>query len=172
MKFVKTIAVIAVMVSTAQLAAAQTPLAVGPSAAAGGQSPEEAAKEQQKRDQLRIAVQEICPVSGEKLGSMGAPIKVKVGEETIFMCCKGCLKQKIKPEHWGTIHANCARAQGICPVMKNELPKKPKWTIVEGQIVYVCCPPCTKKINAKPQEYLRAVDQLYAASLDAKKKVR
>lgn len=165
MKFMKTITAIAVLVSTAQLAVGQSPTA-------GGQSPEEIAKEQQKRDQLRIAVQEICPVSGEKLGSMGAPIKVKVGEETIFMCCKGCLKQKITPEHWATIHANCAKAQGICPVMKHKLPKKPKWTIIEGQVVYVCCPPCTKKINADPRTYLRAVDQLYSASLDAKKKAK
>jgi len=56
--------------------------------------------------------------------------------------------------------------------MKHDLPKKPKWTIVEGQIVYVCCPPCTKKIAAKPQKYLRAIDELYIASLKAKKKAR
>ncbi len=176
MKFTKTIVAIAVMLSTAQLATGQALVEGGQSQqqsqvpSAAQQTPEERAKEQQKRDQLRAAVQEICPVSGGKLGSMGAPIKVKVGEENIFMCCKGCLKQKIKPEHWGTIHANFARAQGICPVMKHKLPKKPKWTIVEGQIVYVCCPPCTKKINADPVTYLREVDQLFAASLDAKKK--
>ncbi len=134
-----------------------------------GKQSSERAKEQEKRNQLRIAVQDICPVSGEKLGSMGKPIKVKVGKETLFMCCKGCLKQKIKPKHWATIHANCAKAQRICPVMKHDLPKKPKWTIVEGQVVYVCCPPCTKKLAAKPQKYLRAVDELYIASLEAKK---
>jgi len=176
MKFMNTIAAIAVMASTAPFAIAQTPAQQSlPQQQAGlsaGQTPAQRAQEQKTRDQLRVAVQGICPVSGEELGSMGAPIKVKVGDETIFMCCKGCLNQKIKPEHWGTIHANCAKAQGICPVMKHELPKKPKWTIVEGQIVYVCCPPCTKKINADPVTYLRAVDQLYAASLDAKKKVR
>ena len=137
---------------------------------AAGQSAEERAAEQQKRDQLRIAVQAICPISGQKLGSMGEPIKVQVGKETIFLCCKGCLKQKVKPNHWATIHANFARAQRIGPVMKHELPKKPKWISVEGQIVYVCCPPCTKKIAADPQKYLREVDQLYTAALDAKKK--
>ncbi len=137
-----------------------------------GQPTLDRAQEQQRRDQLRIAVQEICPISGQKLGSMGTPIKVKVGEETVFLCCKGCLKQKIKPEHWATIHANAAKAQRICPVMKHEISKNPKWTIVEGQIVYVCCKPCTKKIAADPQKYLRAVDALYAASLDARKRVR
>ena len=161
MKYMNTISATIVMVIAAQFAAAQLP---------AGQAPLNAAQEQQRRDQLRAAVQGICPVSGEKLGSMGEPIKVKVGKEAVFMCCKGCLKQKIKPGHWATIHVNFAKAQGICPVMKHELPKKPKWTIVEGQIIYVCCPPCTKKIAAKPKEYLRAVDQLYIAALDKKKK--
>ncbi len=137
-----------------------------------GQTTTDRVQEQQRRDQLRIAVQEICPISGQKLGSMGTPIKVKVGEETVFLCCKGCLKQKIKPEHWTTIHANAAKAQRICPVMKHKISKNPKWTIVEGQVVYVCCPPCKKKVAADPQKYLREVDALYEASLDARKKVR
>jgi len=130
------------------------------------------AQEQQKRDQLRAAVQEICPVSGGKLGSMGAPIKVQVGKETVFLCCKGCVGKQIKPEHWATIHANAAKAQRICPVMKKGLSKSPKWTVVEGQIVYICCPGCDKKIAANPQKFLRDVDQLYTASLDAKKRSR
>ncbi len=137
-----------------------------------GQTTTDRVQEQQRRDQLRIAVQEICPISGQKLGSMGTPIKVKVGEETVFLCCKGCMQQKIKPEHWATIHENAAKAQRICPVMKHKIAKNPKWTIVEGQVVYVCCPPCKKKIAADPQKYLRAVDELYAASLDARKLVR
>ena len=117
------------------------------------------------RDQLRIAVQQICPISGQTLGSHGTPIKVKVGKETVFLCCKGCLSGKISPQHWATIHANMARAQGICPVMKHKLPANPKWIIVEGQTVYVCCPPCTKKIAEQSQRYLQIVDALYTKSL-------
>jgi hypothetical protein len=123
------------------------------------------ADEPSRSDQLRIAVQAICPVSGQKLGSMGDPVKVKVGEEQVFLCCKGCLHGKVKAEHWKTIHVNFAKAQGICPVMKKALPTSPKWTVVNGRIVYVCCPPCTKKIEADPATYLKAVDELYAASL-------
>ena len=126
--------------------------------------------EQLQRDQLRIAVQEICPVSGEKLGSKGAPVKAQVGKEKVFLCCQACLKKKINPQHWATIHANFAKAQSVCPVMKHNLPKKPKWMIVDGQIVYVCCPPCTKKIAANPQKFLREVDKLYIAALEKKRK--
>lgn len=122
--------------------------------------------------EIRMAVQEICPVSGEKLGSHGDPIEVKIGKEQVFLCCKGCTSGKVKPEHWAKIHANFAKAQGICPVMKNELPKNAKWTIVEGRIVYVCCPPCIKKIEADPKTYLKKVDELYLASLKAKKRTR
>jgi len=158
MKFTKLIVGLVVTVSSIQMAVAQ--------------APSDSVQEQQKREQLRAAIQDICPVSGGKLGSMGQPIKVQVGKETVFLCCKGCLKQKINPEHWATIHANVARAQRICPVMKHDLPKSPKWTIIEGQIVYVCCPPCTKKLAAEPQKYLRAIDELYIAALDAKKQAR
>lgn len=158
MKFTGMIVAIGVMASVAQFAV--------------GQSHADHAQEQQKRDQLRIAVQAICPVSGGKLGAMGAPIKVQMGKETIFLCCKGCIKRKVKPEHWATIHANFVKAQRICPVMKKNLPKNPKWTIVEGQIVYLCCPGCDKKIAADPQKYLRTIDGLYAASLDARKQTR
>ena len=122
-------------------------------------------EEPSNRDQLRIAVQGICPVTGEKLGEHGAPIKIKAGEETVFLCCEGCLKGKINDQHWATIHANFAAAQGVCPVMKKPLPENPKWTIVEGQIVYTCCPPCGKKIAADPATYLRQIDERYAASL-------
>lgn len=125
-------------------------------------------QELSQRDQLRIAVQGICPISGQRLGSMGAPLKVQVGEETVFLCCKGCLQKQINPQHWATIHANFAQAQQICPVMKHKLPKNPKWTIVEGQIVYVCCPPCTEKIAADPATYLQKVDELYTATLRAR----
>ena len=123
-----------------------------------------------KHEALCIAVQQICPVSGNKLGEHGKPIKTKVGEELVYLCCQGCLKGKIDKQHWATIHANMAKAQGKCPVMKKALPKNPKWTIVNGQIVYVCCPPCTKKIAADPKTHLKTVDTYYAAWLKAKQK--
>ncbi len=64
------------VIGTSQVASSQEP---------GGR------EQQQKRDQLRAAVQGICPVSGNKLGYLGAPIKVKFGEEGVFLFCKGCL---------------------------------------------------------------------------------
>jgi hypothetical protein len=42
-------------------------------------------------DKAAVARQEVCPVTGAKLGSMGAPIKVLVGDQPLYLCCKGCL---------------------------------------------------------------------------------
>lgn len=123
-----------------------------------------------RRDQLRAATQQICPVSGQQLGEHGTPVKVTVGKqkEEVFLCCQACLKGQLNADHWKTIHSNYAKAQAICPVMEHELPENPKWTIANGKIIYVCCPPCTKKIAAEKEKYLSKLDQLYAKSLKQK----
>lgn len=43
-------------------------------------------------DKKQAEAQAVCPVSKEPLGSMGVPIKVTVGEKSIFICCEGCEK--------------------------------------------------------------------------------
>jgi YHS domain-containing protein len=143
-------------------------LLVGFAPVVSGQEATDADKEQIARDRLRTAVQKICPVSGNKLGEHGAPIKARIGKETVFLCCKACLQGKVDAEHWATIHANVASAQAKCPVMDKALPKNAKGTVVEGQMIFICCPPCAKKITANPKTYLQKVDQLYTASLKEK----
>lgn len=50
-------------------------------------------------DQTGIARQRVCPVTGAALGSMGDPIKVLVGGQPLYLCCKGCLgKVESAPE--------------------------------------------------------------------------
>ena len=127
-------------------------------------------KEVNKRDELKAAAQKICPVSGKELGSMGAPVKVKVGDEEIFLCCQSCVKGKVDKQHWVTIHKNFAKAQGKCPVMEADLPESPKWIVVKGQIIYICCPPCSKEISEAPDTYLEKIDTYYQASTAGGKK--
>jgi hypothetical protein len=141
------------------------------SVATGAETDKEKEKKAQAAAlQVRMTIQAICPVSGQKLGGHGTPVRVKIGAEEVFLCCKGCAKGKVDAKHWATIHANFAKAQRICPVMKNELPKDAKWTIVEGRIVYVCCPPCIKKLEADPKTYLKKVDELYLESIKEREK--
>lgn len=40
--------------------------------------------------------QHICPVSGEMLGAMGAPIKVDVDGQQVWICCEGCRQQLLE----------------------------------------------------------------------------
>jgi len=42
-------------------------------------------------DQAGIARQRVCPVTGAALDSMGGPVKVLVGGQPLYLCCKGCL---------------------------------------------------------------------------------
>lgn len=117
------------------------------------------AERQANSDQLHAKAQGICPVTGEKLGSMGQPIKVKVGEnEVAFLCCKGCVGKQINAEHWATIQTNLAKAQGVCPVMGEAIDASMKSTVVNGRKIFVCCPPCIKKIEADPANYVAMLD--------------
>lgn len=48
-------------------------------------------------DAKAIAAQKTCAVTGEELGSMGPPLKVVRGGQSVLICCKGCVK-KIQAE--------------------------------------------------------------------------
>lgn len=41
-------------------------------------------------DRALAEKQKICPVSGERLGSMGKPYKVTVKDREVLLCCQGC----------------------------------------------------------------------------------
>ncbi len=118
-----------------------------------------------KSDRLLIKAQQICPVMGKDLTKMGGPVRAKIGEETVFLCCKSCFQGKTQKEHWERIQANLIKAQGKCPVMGKPLPKNPASTVIEGRRVFVCCPPCTKKLKADPEEYLAKVDKFLEENL-------
>jgi YHS domain-containing protein len=52
-------------------------------------------------DRALALKQKICPVSGEALGSMGAPLKVDVKGRAVFICCDGCREQLLaKPDEY------------------------------------------------------------------------
>lgn len=123
---------------------------------------------EQRRERLRVAVQAICPVSGESLTGHAKPVKMTNPEtmEVLYVCCAECLKSKPDNKHLDKIRSNFAKAQGHCLVMtENEISSKSKHGVVDGHFVYVCCPPCVKKITADPAKYLSKLDDLYEAFL-------
>lgn len=45
--------------------------------------------------------QHFCPVSGDMLGTMGAPIKVDVNGRQVWICCEGCRESLLEnPEEY------------------------------------------------------------------------
>src|SRR5262249_26975523 len=42
-----------------------------------------------------VQAQDICPISDERLGSMGTPVKVMVKEQAVFLCCESCRKKAL-----------------------------------------------------------------------------
>lgn len=111
-----------------------------------------------KTDRLLVKAQKICPVSGDDLSTVTTPVKATVGKQTVFLCCKACFKGKVQAKHWNQIQRNIAAAQGKCPVFNRKLPGKAAHVVVKGRKVFVCCPPCIRKIKADPDKYLAIVD--------------
>lgn len=122
----------------------------------------------ERRAKLRIGVQKICPVSGRELDIEKTSYTVTDPEtkENLYVCCQQCSQGKPKASYMETISENLAKAQKHCLVMKdNEITEKSKTAIIEGQRIYICCPPCTKKMAAAPDKYLAILDDLYESSL-------
>ena len=44
------------------------------------------------KDRELALAQKVCPISGDNLGGMGAPLKVTADGKIAFLCCKGCKK--------------------------------------------------------------------------------
>lgn len=49
-------------------------------------------------DRAGISRQRICPVTGEMLGAHGAPLRVAVGQQVVYLCCEACVgKLQVDP---------------------------------------------------------------------------
>ena len=115
-----------------------------------------------------IRAQKVCPVSGLPLGGMGKPIAVSVGGKSIYVCCASCINAiKENPAKYlaatrahqvapaTEADAAAVALQKLCPVMDEPLDAMggPYRTVVEGRVVYLCCPGCAKKLHANSSVY-------------------
>ena len=117
---------------------------------------------QVQTDRLLIGAQRICPVTGKDLRSMGGPVKAEVGKATVFLCCKGCFGRPLNKEHWSKVQANIAAAQGLCPIFKKPLGDHAAPVVVNHRLLFVCCKPCTKKVEADPSGSIAFVNEQLA----------
>lgn len=49
-----------------------------------------------EEDRALALTQKYCAVTGEPLGSMGAPIKLMIEDQPVFICCEGCEEPAIE----------------------------------------------------------------------------
>jgi membrane fusion protein, copper/silver efflux system len=81
----------------------------GPSTKAGASTGEDkeaeikAALDKLSPEDRRLAeIQEVCPITGFRLGSMDVPVKIELKGRTIFLCCGSC-PSKAKANEQGTL---------------------------------------------------------------------
>lgn len=139
-------------------------------------------------DGPRIERQKVCPVLGGPLGSMGTPVKVLVGDQPMYLCCKGCVSKvrenpelylkKVGPSESQTVGKSSAdqitiatatssdqkniAEQGSCPVLGGRLGAMgtPTKITINGQTLFVCCKGCVAKVVDKPDQYLAKAAEL------------
>ena len=119
---------------------------------------------------------DVCPVSGEKLGSMGkAVVRVYEGREVRF-CCAGCVGEfeKDKAASLKKLDEQIIKQQlphyplKACVVMPddelvNEGDGKAVDLVYQNRLVRFCCAGCVKKFKADPDQYLKKIDEAVIA---------
>lgn len=128
-----------------------------------------AAEKPAPEDQLMIAAQKICPVSGQDLVMMGLPVKTRIDGQIFFVCCNACTGRPGQQSYLARIKKNLREAQAECTVMKKPLPEDAKSVVAKGRLIFVCCPPCIQKIEAAPEKHTKVLNALYEKNLSTKR---
>jgi len=112
-----------------------------------------------------------CIVSGEKLGSMGAPITLAHEGREIKLCCNGCVKPfKENPADFiAKIDEQIIKQQLPAYPLKNCLVMdteklggedmgEPVNFVYKNRLVRFCCKSCLRQFNKKPAEFLEKLN--------------
>ena len=111
-----------------------------------------------------------CPVSGEKLGSMGDPFVLTVEGRDVKLCCKGCVGkiEKDPAKYLAVVDEGFVSQQrpyyplSTCVVSGEPLVEDGKDIALEvvhkNRLFRLCCKGCVKKLKAKPATYFTALD--------------
>jgi len=118
-----------------------------------------------------------CPITGEKLGSMGEPINHIVGTRLVRLCCKGCVKAVNKAPEATLVKVNEALIAAqlktypldTCPITGEKLGSmgEPVNFLYGTRLLRLCCRGCVKGVTADPQAALAKLDAALAAKAGA-----
>lgn len=110
-----------------------------------------------------------CPVSGEKLGEMGEPLNIVVGNRLVRLCCAGC-ENKIREDpaqYFSKIDKAVIEKQVAdypfekCLVSGERLGGSHGEVIdkvVANRLLRFCCAACETMFNENPAKYLNMLD--------------
>jgi len=112
-----------------------------------------------------------CPVSGEKLGSMGNPVVLTVEGREVRLCCKGCVGkiEKDAAKYLKIVDQGLVAQQkpyypaATCVVSGEPLVEEGKdiglEVIVKNRLFRLCCKGCVKKLKENPSTYFADLDE-------------
>jgi len=115
-----------------------------------------------------------CPVSGEPLGSMGAPIVKTYNGRELRLCCKGCVKEFEADQagYFKKIDEWIVRDQlpfyptEVCIVSGEPLTEGGAdiaTNLVYGnRLVRLCCKMCERQFSADPAKFIAKLDEATA----------
>lgn len=117
---------------------------------------------------------ETCPVSGEKLGSMGDPIILTDEGREVRLCCKGCVRsfERDPEKHWKAVDAQIVKQQiphyplETCPVSGESLTEmgEPIDVVWRNRLVRLCCKMCKKEFESNPARHIAKLDAAVVAA--------
>lgn len=108
-----------------------------------------------------------CPVSGQKLGSMGKPVVKEYDGREVRFCCAACIDgfEKNKAEMFKKIDKQIVESQikhyplKTCVVMADEeLGDGAVNHVYKNRLVRFCCKMCIETFNENPSKYLAVLD--------------
>lgn len=117
-----------------------------------------------------------CAISGEKLGSMGAPIDMIVDGKLVRLCCKSCKRgvEKDRAAIVKKIDAAVIAQQSVgypmerCAISGEKM-EKPVDHVVGTRLVRFCCNDCVKTFDSDPVKQGEAMAKLDNAWLHSQK---
>lgn len=132
-------------------------------------------KDKSKIDTLaNVYPLDTCPISGEKLGSMGEPVVKKYDEREVRFCCASCVEdfESDKVAQWKKVDEQIVKQQlayypsDTCFVSGDKLGGdmgEPINYVWRNRLVRLCCKGCIKDLNAEPQKYITKLDEAIIA---------
>ena len=118
-------------------------------------------EEASKAAQLANYPLKTCAISGEPLGSMGAPVQLMLEGTLVQLCCKSCTKKAMaKPAEMAkkvtdaAYEAQKAQVNETCPVGGEAIADDKVDVMFGTRLVRFCCAKCVAKFEQEPAKYL------------------